>query len=378
MSQKTITLLLMILILCSCAQQSQTIVPSNIEPDYSHSDYIDHWRIVQPVTPEISGAGEDSTETEDLWDRIREKFTLTDIDHPRIKKYVTKLSRDTRYIDLLSERSQPFLYYLVEATDSRDLPVELIMVPMIESAFQADAVSPGSAAGLWQIMPATARSLGLKRTKGYDGRHDVLASTQAALNYLTYLNDMFDGDWLLTLAAYNSGEGTVLKAMRKNRAVGRGTDYWSLNLPPITRQYVPKILALSRLVAEPDAYGIELEKIPDEPYLQKVEISPKIDLSIAAASAGISKDEIYQFNPAYNLDAQPSGLDSYKLLLPLDSARALRSSASRLGDTRINRKRTQRKRKPTFTKNEPSLPIVSAAELGDEYINGHNALPKKE
>ena len=368
----------MSLILYSCAQQPQTVIPSDIEPDYSHSDYIDHWRIVQPKTLETSENDEKNNETGNLWDRIREKLTLTDIDHPRIEKYLTQLSNDTLYIDMLSERSQPFLYYLVEATDRRDLPVELIMVPMIESAFRADAVSPGSAAGLWQIMPATARSLGLKRTKGYDGRHDVLASTRAALDYLTYLNDMFDGDWLLTLAAYNSGEGTVLNAMRKNRAAGRSTDYWSLNLPPITRQYVPKILALSRLIAEPDTYGIELEKIPDEPYLQTVEISPKIDLSIAAASAGISKDEIYRFNPAYDLDNKPRGLDSYKLLLPRDSARALRSTVSRLGDTRIIRRPTQRKRTPFFTTNETPPPIASSSEPDQKSINGFNILSRKE
>ena len=265
----------------------------------------------------------------DLWNRIRQKLTLLHIDHPRIDKQIKALSRDNRYIDLLARRAEPFLHYLAQETDSRDLPIELVFVPMVESNFRPTAVStgPGKAAGLWQITPATGKHLGLEQTKWYDARHDVHASTDAALEYLIYLNEIFDGDWLLTLAAYNSGVGRVLAAIKKNRHRGKATDYWSLDLPPITKEYIPKVLALSKIVADPDGYGVELDKIEDKPYLQRVTIGPGLDLSVVASAAGISEKKVRFLNAGYKRGVPRLTLRNYyQLVLPQENASVLNAN----------------------------------------------------
>lgn len=341
---KTILLLPLALLLAACAQPPA--------PSIVYSDYIDHWRLVEanprnsavsPVATEDTEDTEDTKDTEDassgnLWDRIRSSLSLTDIDHPRIEQHVAELKRKPRYFGTLSERARPYLRYLIEEANARGVPAEILMVPMIESGFRPDAGSPGNAAGLWQLMPDTARRLGLKRNAWYDGRYDVLASTEAALDYLSYLNEKFDGDWLLTLAAYNSGEGTVMKAIRRNREAGRDTDYWSLQLPAITREYVPKILAVSRVLAEPEHYGISLRNIQDKPYLEKIEIGPKTDLAIAAAAAGIDQEEINEYNPGIKFEAgaKTASNQSIELLLPPALAQSLQETLRTMGDTRLS------------------------------------------
>ena len=266
----------------------------------------------------------------DLWQRIRRHLTFTDVKHPRIHKHIKQLKRD-REIEAMVTRGRPLLHYLFELAEHRGLPAELVLMPMVESGFKPDAVSPGNAAGLWQIRPATARSLGLTVNSRYDGRYDIHASTLAALDYLEYLYRFFDGDWLLAVAAYNCGEGTVQKAMQANQRGKKGTAYWDLdNLPLITRNYVPKVLAFAQIIADPQSHGVNLQPIANQPYLSAIDIDSSIDPFKLITGAAINKDIAFYFNPAFKKTKGASPNDSYKLLLP-------REQATRLSDRLNNR-----------------------------------------
>ena len=198
----------------------------------------------------------------------------------------------------------------------RGVPGEIVLLPVVESAFQPFAYSPGRAAGIWQFIPSTGRLFKLKQNWWYDGRRDIVASTRAAFELLQRLQRKFDGDWLLALAAYNSGGGTVSRAIRKNRKRGRPTDFWSLDLPRETRAYVPRLLAISRIVADPQAFDVHLEPFPYEPFFAEVDIGSQLDLALAADMAGITIEELYRLNPGFNRWAtDPDG--PHRLLLPV-------------------------------------------------------------
>ncbi|HXH04112.1 MAG TPA: transglycosylase SLT domain-containing protein [Candidatus Competibacteraceae bacterium] len=264
-----------------------------------------------------------------VWQRLRRQLRLADQEHPRIQEERTELSRKPRYIQQVSARAQPFLHYILSEMDSRDLPAELAVIPMIESGYRPDAVSPGQAAGLWQIQPGTARVLGLRMDRWYDGRKSVPEATDAALDYLERLHEQFDGDWLLALAAYNAGAGTVQKAIERNRRAGKPTDFWNLSLPAHTREYVPRIIALSQIIAAPDSYGVKLTELANVPYLVPVDIGPGVNLSAAAEIAGISAEQLLAYNPALKSGVTPPQ-EPAQLLLPKPSAEQLQARAAEL------------------------------------------------
>jgi membrane-bound lytic murein transglycosylase D len=254
----------------------------------------------------------------DVWQRIRDGFTLEDSDHPRLQRQLDWYVRHPAYMQRVSERATPYMYHVIEIVEENEIPSELALLPIVESAFQPFAYSHGRAAGIWQFIPSTGRLYGLQQNWWYDGRRDVYASTDAAVALLKDLSRQFDGDWMLALAAYNSGPGTVRKAIRRNKKRGKPTDFWSLKLPRETRAYVPKLLALKKLIADPAAYNLDLPAIPNKPYLAQVELSSQIDLARAAELADISLDELYRLNPGYNRWATaPDG--PHHLLIPLDS-----------------------------------------------------------
>lgn len=256
--------------------------------------------------------------SDDLWERIRASFRLDhEVNRPRVAAEVEMYTRHPNYLARVGERAEPYLHYIVESIEQRGAPLELALLPVVESAFRPNAYSPGRAAGLWQFIPDTGRRFGLEQNWWYDGRRDVFASTQAALDYLELLRDQFDGDWLLALAAYNSGSGTVSRAIEKNRKAGRPTDFWSLDLPRETRSYVPRLLAISAIVSDPGAYGVDLVPIINEPYLARVDLDGQIDLGLAADLAGISLDDLYRYNPGFNRWATaPQG--PHYLMLPVE------------------------------------------------------------
>ncbi len=253
----------------------------------------------------------------DLWERIRAGYALPEVSHPDVDRHVKWLQGNQGYLDRVAERARPYLHHIVEEIERRDMPLELALLPVVESAYQPFAYSHGRAAGIWQFVPATGRRFGLKQNWWYDGRRDIAASTNAALEYLASLNDRFKGDWLHAIAAYNCGEGNVAKAIARNRRAGKPTRFWDLKLPRETRSYVPRLLAVARTFGAPEAHGVSLPSIADQAYLGPVDITSQIDLALAADLADISLEDIYRLNPGFNRWAtDPSG--PHTLLLPLD------------------------------------------------------------
>jgi len=289
-----------------------------------------------PGTDALAGeAGPDAPLIErDLWERIRSGFALT-ANNPRIQTAAAWYLRHPRFVVRATEQAEPYLHYIVSEVERRGMPSELALLPLVESAFEPFAYSAGRAAGLWQFIPDTGRRFGLKLNWWYDGRRDVMASTQAALEYLQYLHDTFDGDWLLALAAYNSGEGTVQRAVRENQRKNKPTDYWSLPLPRETQEYVPRLLAISAIIADPGQQGITLKSIPDTSYISTVEIDTQLDLAVAAKLADMSLADLHRLNPAFNRWAtDPDG--PHLLLLPAEKAAAFSAALAELpADQRV-------------------------------------------
>ena len=267
-----------------------------------------------------------STRTDDLWSRLRAGFTMDhSVDNARVQAQLDWYVRHPRYIDRVVERGSRYLHYIINETEKRGLPSELALLPVVESAFDPFAYSHGRAAGLWQFIPSTGKYFGLTQSWWHDDRRDVIAATDAALTYLERLANRFDGDYTLALAAYNSGGGTVSSAMRRNRNVGKATDYWSLTLPTETRHYVPKLIALAKIFDDPKAYGIDLPPLKDEPYFEVVDTGSQLDLAQAAELAGVDIDEIYLLNPSYNRWAtNPDG--PHRLLVPKQQAEAFQTA----------------------------------------------------
>lgn len=264
-----------------------------------------------------------------LWNRIRGGFALPLEAHRRIDAELQWYASHQAYLDRVADRAEPYLHHIVNELERRNMPAEIALLPIVESAFQPFAYSPGRAAGIWQFIPSTGRIFDLDQNWWYDGRRDIIASTDAALDYLQKLRSYFDGDWLLALAAYNSGAGTVFKAVKRNRRRGKPTDFWSLRLPRETRTYVPRLLALRDLVADPGSVGIVLKPIPDQRYFTTVELDSQIDLAMAAELAGISVEEVYRLNPGFNRWATaPKG--PHHLVLPLENAEQFAAGLARI------------------------------------------------
>ncbi|WP_312232601.1 lytic transglycosylase domain-containing protein, partial [Stutzerimonas nitrititolerans] len=238
---------------------------------------------------------------QDIWDRVRDGFKLQEYlgSNPRIEQQRLVFASRPESIEMVSERGAPYIHYIVEQLEERNMPLELALLPIIESSYNPFAYSPAQAVGLWQFIPSTGRHFNLQQTRWYDGRRDITASTTAALRYLTYLHGLFNEDWLLALAAYNAGEGTVSRAIERNQKRGLPTDYWNLPLPKETRDYVPKLLALSQLIQAPETYGINLSPIANEPYFEVVALKHQMDLARVAALVELDEEEIYQLNPAF-------------------------------------------------------------------------------
>ena len=260
---------------------------------------------------------------DDVWERIREGFQLQgEIGvNPRIERQRLWYASRPAVIESAGKRSSPYLHYVVERLDERDMPMELALLPIIESSYNPLAYSRSHAAGLWQFIPSTGRHFNLRQTNWYDGRRDIMASTNAAMNYLTRLHDMFNGDWLLALAAYNAGEGTVSRAIERNQKLGLPTDYWNLPLPKETQEYVPKLLAVAQIVTSPQAYGVDLNPIANEPYFEVVAFKPRMDLSSIAEMAEVDEDELFQLNPAFKKGVTIDG--PQHLLVPSEKAERL-------------------------------------------------------
>lgn len=282
-----------------------------------------------PSTPassvNVSGGsnGDDS-----LWDHMRADFQLPQAaDKAAVQQQIQWYASHQEYLNRVLNRAAPYMYYILEQTQQRNLPAELVLLPVMESAYNPFANSYRGAAGLWQLMSPTASGYGVKEDWWYDGRRDIYASTNAALDYLTYLQSYFGGNWLLAIAAYDTGEGNVQNAVRRNARSGLPTDFWSLQLAAETQSYVPRLLALAAIISNPGKYNVTLPNITDQPYLQQVNLGSAISLTQAAQLAGMSLSDLKQLNPAYShMTTDPNG--PYKLCLPIEKIAIFKENLS--------------------------------------------------
>jgi membrane-bound lytic murein transglycosylase D len=262
---------------------------------------------------------------DDVIAKMRRGFRLQYADNHRTEAEKKWFTRNPEYLDRVFTRAQRYLPYIVAELERRNLPLELALLPIVESAYDPFAYSHGRAAGLWQMIPGTAKRFGIKQNWWYDGRRDVVDSTRAALDYLEYLYAFNDGDWLNAIASYNSGEGNVRRAVQRNNKAGKPVDFWNLNLPKETSMYVPKLLALVEIVADPAKYNLIFPAVIDEPQFVVEDIGGQLDLALAAELAGVEVDAVYQFNPGYNRwSTDPSG--PHRLVMPIDVAEQFTSA----------------------------------------------------
>ncbi|MFT5852299.1 MAG: membrane-bound lytic murein transglycosylase D [Colwellia sp.] len=272
--------------------------------------------VIHPVDDVTFSLKAESLESNnDVWQRIRGQLTF---DIPEKRRLIVQRDwyvKHPSYLTRVAKRAEPFLYYIVEELEKNNVPVELALLPVVESAFDPFAYSHGRASGMWQFIPGTGTRFNMKQNWWYDGRRDIVASTAGAIKYMKYLHKFFDGDWLLALAAYNSGEGRVQRAVRKNKRLGKKTDFWSLDLPKETRAYVPKLLALADIVKRPEQFNIKLYEIANVEVIAQVDIKSQLDLAKAANLAELSLPELQRLNPGFNRWAtDPDG--PHRLLLP--------------------------------------------------------------
>jgi len=349
-----LTVLVLSVVLIGCSSVSDPVFGragslhrvSYGQPILNKDPYLDSIRNMEPPTPARVAAANTNSKTNstvdtsyvepigaftsnvqanqqgNLWTSLRSDFVLDHHDdNSRVAKQVHWYESHRKRLETLLDNSAPYLYYIFKEVKARNLPGEFALLPIIESAYDPYAYSYAGASGLWQLMPLTAHDYGTRHNWWYDGRRDIYASTQAALNYLTYLGSFFNDHWDLVLAAYNSGPGTLQTSINYNARRGAHTDYWSLYLPQQTQLYVPKLLALAVIVDHPERYGIVLPNIKDRPYFAAVKVTKQIKLSNAAKLAGTSVKTVEKLNPGYSHNVTaPNGTS--RLLLPVTSVAA--------------------------------------------------------
>ena len=275
---------------------------------------------VDPMRPDVTVNLDDTAAQTDLWARVRRGFRMPDLDNELVRDRERWYATRPDYVDRMTTRGSRYLFHIVEELEARQMPTELALLPFIESAFNPQAMSSAKASGMWQFMPATGRDYALKQNIFRDDRRDVLASTRAALDYLNRLHGMF-GDWHLALAAYNWGEGSVQRAIARNRNAGLPTDYLSLKMPDETRYYVPKLQAVKNLIARPESFSLTLPAVANHPYFLSVPIQRDIDVDLAARLAGMSLEEFKTLNPQMNKPVILAA-GTPQVLLPYDNASA--------------------------------------------------------
>ncbi len=256
---------------------------------------------------------------DNIWDALRSEFALPHYENnPLVQEQIEWFMNHQDFLQRSSMRAAPYLYYIFQQVKKRHLPAELVLIPIIESAYNPFAYSTAGAAGIWQMMPGTASGYGIKQNWWYDGRRDVVASTHAALNHLLYLSTFFQGNWLLAIAAYDTGEGNVQSAIQRNIMRGENVDFWSLPVAQETREYVPRLLALACIISNPERYPIDFPAVHNAPYLAQVDVGAQIDLKHAAYLAGMSLQTLKHLNSGYNRPTtDPAG--PFKLVLPIEN-----------------------------------------------------------
>ena len=311
----------------------------------------------------------DLTETPtDVWSSMRKGFSIPEVDSPKVQDQERVYKKNKRMLRTMLTRSEPYIYYIVQECEKRSLPAELALIPFIESQFNPHARSGAAAEGLWQFIPSTGRHFELKQNKWIDERRDLVASTRAALDYLTYLYDMH-GDWHLALISYNWGEGSVTRAIRKAKDAGLEPTLNNLELPEETAAYIPKLQALKNIIETPDRFGMSLPKVPNTPYFVEIKRKKDVDLREIARQSGLKLEELRKLNPALK---QPVLYAAHTdvLLVPADQAQAIRKSL-------VDYKSPARARRYKVNKGDTLGGIAAKMNVSTKDILALNNLSKK-
>lgn len=324
----------------------------------------------------------------DLWSHFRSESKVTDASAiPQVKQ---QINRYVQYKDKLSKsmaNSQPYIYYIYQEAQKRNLPIELALLPVIESGYDPYAYSHKGAAGLWQLMPKTADQYGIPQNRIYDGRRDVIASTNAALDHLTFLHNYFKGDLLLALAAYDSGLKRVTNAIQQNARAGKSTDFWSLPLPKETKDYVPRLLAIATIVNNAERYGVDLPSVKFEPYLTQVNMNHSITLPQAAQLAEMDLEHVYRLNPGFNPWSSITST-SNRLILPVGNAAIFERNLRSLPNTgnivlaqrepAVDKPRSRSTVDSRLAANQLAESIAAAFRNRDQFLSGPVMVAAKE
>lgn len=326
---RSVRFLLISLIATGCSQTTKNPLSTNEKPPVIGKE--DNSYLYHPHPSSFnkhkykSPTGQHNT----VWDRLLSLYSLPEINNARIDQQLNWYLQNPDYLVRIQQRAEPYLHLILDEIEAKNIPGELALLPVVESAFRPEAYSKSDASGLWQFIPATGRLFGLRQNTWYDGRRDVYASTKAATKFLKQLSETFNGDWMLALASYNYGKGNVWKAIERNEDSGLPTDYWSLSLPEETANYVPRLLAVAKLFANADRYNIPLQHIPNEPYVEIVDIGSQLDLSKAARMANTPLEDFLKLNPGFNRwCTAPDG--PHRLLIPVDQAQSFKRKLAQL------------------------------------------------
>jgi membrane-bound lytic murein transglycosylase D len=326
-------LLTAVTLAAACAQlptaelAGQTTDPASPAQSTAAPDPVVTSAVQEPAaaaSPPAPAAVPVKTPPRDVWERLRTGFTLTAMDNDLVREWEIRYSAKPEYFARMVDRGSHYLFHIVEEIERRKMPAEIALLPMIESAYNPQAYSKAHASGLWQFIPSTGKLYGLRQNWWYDGRRDVIAATNAALDYLEKLYAMF-GDWELALASYNWGEGAVGRAVARNQAKGLPADYASLTMPAETRNYLPKLIAVKNIIADPARFGIQLASVPNAPYFEVITVKRHIDVKLAAKFADMPLDEFRFLNPAHN-KAVIKADGSETIVLPRDRVAAFNTN----------------------------------------------------
>ena len=327
-------LLLLTLTAAGCTQNSKDALSVNdLDSDVAQQDkkYVDgYFHNYQPTDKdEISKTVAQNQDT--VWARLLSLYSLPKIENERIDHEINWYLSHPNALNAIQQRAEPYLHLILDEIEAKNIPGELALLPVVESAFIPNAYSKAEASGLWQFVPSTGRMFGLQQNSWYDGRRDVYASTKAATTYLKQLSETFDGDWLLALASYNYGKGNVRKSIERNEYRNLPTDYWSLSLPDETTNYVPRLLAIAKIFANANEYNVNLHHIPNKPYFEIVPLDAQLDLSKAAEMADMSLHDFLKLNPAFNKKkTAPEGSGPCRLLIPVAKAEGFKENLAQL------------------------------------------------
>lgn len=318
-----IIIVLIVLLIGGCSfipQSDQTQSPSSADI------------LGDPFDPEEERLLKQQAKTE-LWALIKSELQFKrHLGRARVKEKVAFFANKQSYLDRVSKRARPYLFHIVTKLKARGMPLDLALLPIVESAYNPFAYSPSHASGLWQFIPATGRRYGMKQNWWYDGRRDVIAATDGALDYLQTLHKYFDGNWFHAIAAYNAGEGNVRRAIKKNKKAGKKTDFWSLPLPKETKAYVPSLLAIAEILKNSKRYNVHITPIPRKPYFAEIALDSQIDLATVARLAELKIEDVYLLNPGFNRWATaPEG--PHRLLIPIDKAASFKQKLAALPKT---------------------------------------------